>query len=745
MIRDFIETVWGDTEGRVSVWWRQQPGHSAPIDKQKWFAWPEQRDNVVQFIESKADYDVYIPVAVFDADKRTPDHATLVHTLWQDTDTFDPEGYRIPPSIVVNTSPGRTHCWWVLDKPYPAEQAETVVRKITYAHRDAGADVSSWGRNKLLRVPGTHNTSHDWPEEVTADFRGAVYTLAEVANAYDDVPLPTGPSKALVRQAVEAAELPSELPDFLEVQSKLPSDFPIDLITNEPHEGTRSEMRWRLIAELVEAGLTDEEVFVVAWQAKCSDKWREDKRGMDGLWAEVAKERQKYDWGQDEPERPAERPKRVRKRGVRKPVPILSEGERKRARRHFETTWIHEYEEWVRGQVKIYNAPYHRACAWMALSQLIGEAARVKIGPRDVPLCFYFFIMGGTTTGKSQAQSIMQDVIHGAHTGEKNPDIGDDLSIAALYDALRARPNGVAMMSSDEVDGYLAQMKDKNSWRSGDISKYTYLYDGKVPPLLRKGQIDGEWTKVQFSWFGMGTEVKVVQLLDRDMFSSGFLARFQWFFGLEIDVPEENLGIRFGGDNDHRAQRQQITKWAQKFAGIRETWRFAEMSGETAIIGPDSDETGDWFQALTARLEKRLWADDPNIDILRPSLSRTMVAAAKMAALLALSDNRKAFTKDDLLIALWHCEELLGNLYYIAGQVSTSEHAKQLDALYNYILTHGDDTKSAAIFRAMSDRFSIDVATVERYRDELRAQGRIKFVMTGQKHGWTATAIEEEQ
>jgi hypothetical protein len=45
----------------------------------------------------------------------------------------------------------------------------------------------------------------------------------------------------------------------------------------------------------------------------------------------------------------------------------------------------------------------------------------------------------------------------------------------------------------------------------------------------------------------------------------------------------------------------------------------------------------------------------------------------------------------------------------------------------------------------MSDRFSIDVATVERYRDELRAQGRIKFVMTGQKHGWTATAIEEEQ
>jgi hypothetical protein len=334
MIDQFIETVWGDTKGRVSVWWRQSPGKDEPIDKQRWFAWPEQRENVVKFIESKADHDVYIPVSLFDADKRTPDHATLVHTLWQDTDTFDPKGYRIEPSIIVQTSPGRTHCWWVLDKPYPAEQAEKVVRKITYAHRAEGADVSSWGRNKLLRVPGTHNTSHDWPEEVTADFKGTVYTLAEVANAYDDVPLPAGPSKAVAKAGpVEVPELPDELPDFLSVQAKLPPEFPIDLITDEPHDGTRSEMRWRLIAELIEAGLTDEESFVVAWAAKCSDKWREDRRGQDGLWMEIAKERQKYEWAQDAPESPVEPRKPKAKRRTRKPVEILSAADRKRAKR----------------------------------------------------------------------------------------------------------------------------------------------------------------------------------------------------------------------------------------------------------------------------------------------------------------------------------------------------------------------------------------------------------------------------
>jgi hypothetical protein len=381
----------------------------------------------------------------------------------------------------------------------------------------------------------------------------------------------------------------------------------------------------------------------------------------------------------------------------------------------------------------------------MALAQLCGEICRLNIGGRDVPLGFYYFVLGGTTTGKSQAFALMQDVVHKGYPGSKNPDVGDDLSIVALYDALRVRPEGVAMMSSDEVDGYLAQMKDKGSWRGGDISKYTYLYDGKVPPLVRKGQIDGEWTKVQFSWFGMGTEGEVVNLLDRKMFASGFLARFQWHMSDDIEVPEDNLGVRFGGETDYQKQNDQIKKWHDKFSRVREQWAFRKLASKSIpIISPDNEETAEFFQKLTARLEKQLWADDPNRDILRPSVTRTMIAAAKMAALLAISDGRTSFTKDDLLVALWHCEALLGNLYYIAGQVSMSDHAKQLDGLYNYILAHGEDTKSQNIFKAMSDKFSLDVITVERYRDELRAQGRIRFAMTGQKHAWVATAIEEE-
>lgn len=746
MIRDFLETVWGDeTEGRASVWWRRKPGQKQPIDAQKWFDWPRQADEIVQFIESKSALDVYVPVALFNEDKRVPEAATTTGTVWQDTDTFDPAGYRIQPSVIVETSPGRYHCWWQLDKAYPAEQTELVTRKITYAHKDAGADVSSWGRNKLLRVPGTYNSSHGFPERVKATFTGNIYELRELAEAYDDIPIPTGPAAKMrtPMPGLPDRERPDNLPEFIEVQSKLPDDFPIDLITREPGAENRSEMRWKLIAELVEAGLSDEETFVIAWKAKCASKWWEDPRGEDGLWAEITKERQRYEWGAKPDAKPVTKPRSAKKR---QPIEILTAEERAHAKRVFQKTWIHEYEEWVRGRVKIFNAPYHRAGAWMALSQLTGETARLNIDGNDVPLGLYFFVLGGTTTGKSQAKGYMRRVIHNGYHGEKNPDIGDDVSIAALLDVLRDRENGTGLMSSDEVDGMLNKMKDRHGWRSEDMSKYTDLYDGSVPPLVRKGNIDGKWTKVQFSWFGMGTEVKVVDALDRVMFESGFLARFQWFIGEDINVSEDDLGVSFGGESSYRQQLDVIAGWADHFRGVHEAWSFRRMQapGNLPIIQPDNTETAEYFRKATAKIEKRLFAGDPNLDILRPSLSRTVITAAKFAALLALADNRFTFTKDDLLVALWHCEELLGNLHYIAGQVSSSEHAKQLDAVYDFIVQHGPDCKSERIFRAMSDKFGLDVSTVERYRDELRAQNRISFVQNGQKHGWVATAVEED-
>lgn len=745
MIRDFIEAVLGEAEGRTSLWWREKPGRKSPVDRQEWFSYPDELDKMVRFAESKASKDVYLPVAVFNADQRIPENTTLVHSLWNDTDTFNPDDYRVPPSIIVRTSEGRTHCWWTLDKPYEAKAAETVVKKVTYCHKGAGADVSSWGRNKLLRVPGTVNTSYGEPQPVTVEYTGNVYTLQEIAEVYDDVPLPVTPSRATT-EPMPTEDAPTDLPDFFDTQSKLPDDFPLELLTAEPSADNRSELRWRLLAELIEAGLTNEETFVIAKQSPTARKWFEDRRGLDGLWSEILKERQRYEWGEIPDAVPATPEPRKSKK-----VRLLDDEERKRAKEHYKKSFICEYEEWVASHLKTFNPPYHRAAAWMVLSQLVGEAARINVRGKDIPLGLYFFVLGKTSTGKSESKDYLQIAIHRGYSGDqKNPDIGDDVSTMALLDILRDRPKGVTMMSSDEVDGALATMKDRGSWRSADLATYTYLYDGKVQPVARKGSTDnaGQWTKTQFSWFGMGTPAKVIDVLDRSMFESGFLARFQWWLGNDTEIDEDEMGTSVGGEASYREQNVAVDAWRERFSDIKQEWVIAGMGaydGDLPIIEPDSKETAEFLKKKTAHIEFTLWNGDKNQDILKPSLRRTNITVVKMAALLAISDHRMSYSKDDILLALLHCEEVLENLYYVAGLVSSSDHAKQLDAIYDFVLGHGQDVKSSVIFRAMSERFGLTVTDVERYRDELRAQNRLSFVATGQKHEWKANAIERTE
>jgi hypothetical protein len=342
-------------------------------------------------------------------------------------------------------------------------------------------------------------------------------------------------------------------------------------------------------------------------------------------------------------------------------------------------------------------------------------------------------------------------VVHRGYSGDqKNPDIGDDISTAALLDILRERPKGVSMMSSDEVDGLLSQMVDKGNWRSSDISTYTYLYDGKVQPVARKGSIEnaGSWTKTQFSWFGMGTPAAVIDTLNRKMFESGFLARFQWWIGEDMEIDETEGGVSLGGEASYREQNKIIDKWRDRFSEAKQGWTMRGMQaydGDLPIIEPDSPETAEYFRKKTGHLEYTLWAGDKNHEILKPSLRRTDITIVKMAALLALSDGRMSFSKDDLLVAMLHCEAALENLYHVAGLVASSDHAKQLDAIFDFVLAHGQDVKSSTIFKAMSERFGLTVLDVERYRDELRAQGRLSFVATGQKHEWKANAIEAKE
>jgi len=739
VIRDFIVTILGQAEGRVSLWRREGYGRDAPYDRQKWYDYPAQLDDIVADVEDNLSKDVCITTATYSQDDRRP-HLTLqAGCVWLDADTCAPENFRLPPSYIVESSNGRWQAYWVLDQPVRAAEASRVSRLIAYGHREQGADLSSWPSNKIMRVPGTSNTNWGFPFRVKGEAFDHTYTLAELEAAYADVD--TTASANPENKIIDVPEY--QRADFYEAQAKLPADFPLELLTKEPEigpDGNRSEMRWRLVSELVEAGLTDPEVLAVAWQAPASSKWREDPRGDKMLRWEIAKERQKFNEGGGWTLPPAEDEPKVKpfKRKGHEPIPILSNADRARAKKLWERTWIGEYEVWLKKSIKIYNAPYHRAAAWSALSALLGDVAYIRGGKRRIPLNIWAWSIGPAATGKSEARDAMQLVVHKGYVeGLHNPDIGDDASSVGLFDKLHKMDEQATLFNSDDADGLIEEMAGKGSWKTGQMEKWTYLFDGRVPPSIRAGANDGEWCDCVFNMYMSGTGEGVFGVLTRRMFAKGFLTRMVWFIGETMEIPHELRGFR--PSTVDTTDVAKILAWKTLFGEIRQHWGFRGMGMGRDYIEA-SAEDDDFFQKMTSQIEFGPLSEEPNWDIILPSIIRLNTTLYKMSALLAVSSGRDMITRDDMLVALYQGEELLGNLVYVANNVSDSEHSKVLDMLETFVAGYPTGAGSPDIYRAMASR-GITKRDVDIYIAELEAQRRVKY--TRMAAGlWTAKIVD---
>lgn len=736
-IRDFLVAIMPSVTGRVSLWSRSGYGQNAPIDRQRWYEWPTDLEEIVKDAAKMSKRDVYVTTATYSEDTRKPHLTQQSQVVWCDADKCDPSNFRLPPSYVVQSSPGRWQTYWVLDEPVRAAEASMVARKIAHAHRSEGADISSWPSNKIMRVPGTANTNWGFPTTVTGVQTEHIYSLADLTEAYKDV---------VIDEATSGPDSTPEyeMADFMTAQEKLPADFPIELLTAEPEvgpDGNRSELRWRLIAELVEAGLDDSEVLAIAWQSPAAGKWHADPRREEGMRAEIAKERLRYNEKTPTEVDIAATPAPVKKHSDT--IRILTADERDRAKEKYKDTFLYEYEMWTRQYLKIYNPRYNMAGALTTLSNLIGECARIPIEGRDVPLNLFTITLGETTSGKSQAKHLMRKAVKEGYPGDGNPDLGSNTSSGALFEIIHKRPRQACLLTSDEADGFLTSLQNKSGWQADLMAKITDLYDGLAEPIQRRGQTDGEWTQTSFGMFLMGTEVKVTEALDRTMFESGFLARVLWFVGEKIDVPVDLRGVKFSAEKLMEGQSDKPEEWRQRFGAIQQVWNFRGMGNQVGLIMPESDEVSHWFQRKTAAIEMgELFDNTQDGRVLTAAAIRTNTSTAKIAALIAVADGRTSIRKDDFLVALWIMEQSLTDMVYVFRRVAASQHAKDLDLLEVFAASFLTGAGSPDVYRHMSNK-GFSKRDVDGMVAELVAQGRVKYERTGQAT-WAITVKEEK-
>jgi hypothetical protein len=729
MMREFIEQVLGSASGNAFI--SRASGKTVKgkpnINIHEVFSYPQDLEQMVAYAEKYANEDVYLSPILYGnklSDKtgkpaRTPENAISAQTVYMDSDLCRPEKFRLPPSVHVETSTGRGHDYWVLDQPVEARRAAEAAHKITTAHKDDGCDPSGWSANKVLRMAGTVNTSHGFPESVLAEFSGLIYSIEEIEEAYKDVELYERPVMGRVSNAVEIVQ-PEDLPSYEDALAKLPEKELKTALAepNEGPEGNRSEMRYRLLCDLFRLGdlLTYDEVLTIAWHSPAARKWSvEDSRGINGLMMEANKAQSEIAWEIGASQEPPEEESAPALSGA-----LLSEQEKEQASGH--RTWVDRYVQWAGTKLAKQNTPYDRLNAWIALSCAMSDLGYIprKNGPEGLNI--YAATLGETTTGKSQSLKLRKMVLDEVFTDDKGYYLGGNASPNALGEKLISRDGKVSLFSKDEAHGLFKQWSTQD-WTTGIMEELALLYDGEVPPMLRVGKRDVEMgAKTHFIMHLMGTPEEITKSLNREMFKSGFLARFVWSIGEPRTLTKDAFAEEDSDGTEVKLGFEPMTRqWAAEFAEVKR--RLRAKHGSSRVPVRMTAEARKRMTDIKWELANLIKKSDPNYDILNPSLVRLGVTIRKCASLLALAEGKDEAELIHVLKSIEAAEEWVRNLLIVAQSISASDFERACDEIEAFVRARDNKIKLEVVNRRFK---SWRVRDLNEAISALISQGRIR-------------------
>lgn len=707
-LRQFYESVWSSMTGNVIVGLRDKAGSRGKVNRFEDFSYPEQLDEIIEWTMAHRNEDVYASPLIYGDDRgengklrRTPENALWSATVYQDSDTCEPQNFRFRPSIHVTSSAGRYQDYWMLTEPVPAHEAADISRKIAIAHREQGSDPSSWSANKVLRVPLTTNTTHGFPEDVTVSSSGEIYSSLDLSGGYDDIELV---SREIIRLDADVSyESIEDLPDYADALDRLPDGFNLETLTKEvPANVDRSRMRYRLLCDLFRTGtLSFEDVLSLAWHAPVSQKWRDDTRNLRGLIQEALKAQTEvaYETGE----------------GISAPdaivskfdVPLLSDSER--ASIAGDDNWLRRWDEWNRSKLgRTYNQPYVQMNGLSVLSAAFSDCIYLPMSNGEETCGLYTMGVGDSGSGKSSHKKLYMQMMHELFD-DSAWRMSGNASPNALHEALLNRDRKVTVLVQDEAHGWFSQLNaGSQSWTAGTLEMLAEFYDGDVPPMHRTGNrdISGKSAKCYFSIHALGTmrgKMSITNVLTDDMIYSGFLARFIWYIGEDREVSEESMDVNMtNGDYVQLGYEPMCRQWSAEFANTKKLLKVKHKKTRIGIP---------WSREALTRVGKMKWTIDrafrnkhPKWELLDPSIRRLGPNMMRVAALLAAEEAAESVEMRHVLLAMEMCEVWLRNLVTMTEGISASDWSRQCKSITNFILSKGTKVRREIVLRKFSDR-----------------------------------------
>lgn len=156
----FFRHVFGGQRGILAVWTAKRIGKDMNEERTRFFEYPSKAEEVLSHAleESEAGREAYFCAHLLTGRRRVKENAGEVAALWGDLDGAEIPNGSLAPTVVVESSPGRWHCYWRLSDALPPEVAEGLNKRLA---RKIGADPSGFDLTQLLRVPGTVNHKYE--------------------------------------------------------------------------------------------------------------------------------------------------------------------------------------------------------------------------------------------------------------------------------------------------------------------------------------------------------------------------------------------------------------------------------------------------------------------------------------------------------------------------------------------------------------------------------------------------------
>ncbi|GGC12837.1 hypothetical protein GCM10011363_31910 [Marivita lacus] len=221
-------------------------------------------------------FDQYFSPNVYARPSRKVSCVQITRLGWCDVDDADPFAFDPKPSVVWETSPGRTQALWFWDRPHTPVQASAFSKALTYRH---GGDKGGSAPNKLLRLPGSFNHKPDYDRP----FIPLVH--------FDPSPITARPKLLTDRYGVGAAEPESldmnphahdPLAVLRKYRSKLTASTRSLIRHNRVMAPNRSSRIFAMVAGLHEAEASLDEIASVIWSSPYfRDKYGEDQNALE--------------------------------------------------------------------------------------------------------------------------------------------------------------------------------------------------------------------------------------------------------------------------------------------------------------------------------------------------------------------------------------------------------------------------------------------------------------------------------